>query len=100
MNQLVKPTKKILSGIFGIKNVSVKNGQGTAWGWVDCYIQISKPINCTCVDNEPYCDNCRAALNAASKFAENATKEIPYYTYSSDEGQEYSEQLIQVSFNN
>lgn len=36
----LKIIKKALAKKFGFKNVSVKNGTGTAWGWVHVYIVV------------------------------------------------------------
>lgn len=54
MNQLIKPAKKALASRFGYKNVSVKNGKGTAWGWVECKITTTKPIESECTGDSPF----------------------------------------------
>lgn len=38
-NKLIRPVKRGLSNIYGHKNVSVRNGEGTAWGWVQITIK-------------------------------------------------------------
>ncbi len=42
-NKLIAPAKKALAQKYGYKNVSVRNGQGTAWGWVECSIDVPTP---------------------------------------------------------
>ena len=104
-NPRVKPIKKALAEKYGYKNVSVRNGQGTATGWVEANIQLPKPDNCYCKPDEPYCRNCGEFINSVSekmnKIAYEALKEnnLKFYTYSSDDGYntEYDEFLLQVS---
>lgn len=40
-NQLTTQIKKVLVVKYGYKNVSVKNGSGTAWGWVEVSIKVN-----------------------------------------------------------
>ena len=35
--------KKVLARRFGRKNVRVKGDRGTAYGWVNIYVQVPKP---------------------------------------------------------
>lgn len=92
MNKLIKPIKSALSKKYGYKNVSVKNGRGTAWGWVEAYVNISKPEGCTCKENDPYCQVCRNLINQAHDegrmLSYEAIKEagLKFYTYFSDDG--------------
>jgi len=48
-----KQVKSILAQEFGQKNVSVKNGTGTAWGW--CNIGIKTPDPCPNKQNSNTC---------------------------------------------
>lgn len=60
-NKLIKPIKKALAAKYGYKNVNVKNGRGTAWGWVEAKIKVKKPEQCHCGENNliGYCDYCK-----------------------------------------
>lgn len=106
-NKLIKPVKKALAEKYGYKNVSVKNGQGTAWGWVDIHLSINKPKNCNCIENEPYCETCGKLLNEKRLECEHLAVEtlkkenLKPYTYYADDGYstEHNEILTQVSFN-
>ena len=105
MNTRVKPIKKALAKKYGFKNVSVKNGEGTAWGWVRAKIETNKPSDCSCSPNETYCQSCRNKINETSREAEGIAFEalrkenLKFYTYSSDDGYgtETSEFILQVN---
>ena len=108
MNKLIKPIKKALAKEYGYKNVSVKNGSGTAWGWVDINIKADKPKDCTCSDmpNQwAYCKTCKETVNKISENALNISREalkredLAFYTYSSDDGygSEREDCIIQVN---
>jgi hypothetical protein len=86
MNILAKPVKKALVKKYGFKNVSVKTGRGTAWGWVDARIIISKSQACQCKEGETYCQECKNTINQVSQEAQ----EIGYKAVK-------SEFLVQVS---
>lgn len=82
-----KEVKSILSGIFGSKNVSVKNGKGTSWGW--CHINIYiKNENCVCKlgENQVYsrCFSCKQKENEAYDKAQEALKNVEFFSYSDD----------------
>lgn len=56
--------KKELAKVFGYKNVKVKGGRGTAYGWVDVRILAKKPENCRCIKGDwRLCDECRAKVD-------------------------------------
>jgi hypothetical protein len=102
-NPLIAPVKKYLVK-NGFKGISVKNGQGTAWGWVKIDHEIDRPKNCTCVGNYPYCEHCREAINKTSDKIKTASSlavkiaGLKFYTYTSDDGIGYEndEILVQV----
>lgn len=108
MNQLIRPAKKALSEKYGYKNVTVRNGQGTAWGWVECRIDVKKPeTNCTKA-HTPWdtCYTCQDARRAISNEAEALMykawqKEgLKPYTYLTDDGigTDRNEVLIDVNY--
>jgi len=79
MNKLIKPIKKALAKKYGYKNVSVKNGKGTAWGWVEASIKIDEPKD----RDEAY----RIRKEAEEIARETLKKEgLKFYTYCSDDG--------------
>ena len=82
MNKLIRPIKKALAKKYGYKNVSVKNGSGTAWGWVDATVKIDEP------KDRAEADRIREEAKTISR---NALKEIglKFYTYN-----ENSEEFI------
>lgn len=104
-NVLIKPARKALADKYGSKNVSVRNGTGTAWGWVEANIYLDKNPNCT-GDNPIYCDSCRAKLNEASeqayKLMQQAWNEtgVKPYTYYADDGYntQRDEVLVQARY--
>ena len=76
--KLVERNKQIkwaLSQAFGRKNVHVRGGRGTAYGWVHIDVDIPAPHEGECPQPDwvwattPYvfeeCDECRAARDAA-----------------------------------
>ena len=56
-NELCSPIKKALSQKYGHKNISVKNGKGTAWGWINISIKINRTEACL-TPSQKYC-NCQ-----------------------------------------
>lgn len=105
MNQLIRPAKQVLVKRYGYQNVSVKNGSGTAWGWVEVRITTNKPTTCT--GNNPfYCTKCKEHMNQisteATKLMYTAWQKLGLkpYTYCSDDGYntDSAEVLIQISF--
>lgn len=104
-NELIRPAKQALAQKYGYKNVSVKNGRGTAWGWVEANIYMDRPQNCT-GDNPFYCSNCRETLNnvytEAHKIMADAWVKagLRPYTYYADDGYNTanSSVLVQASF--
>jgi len=66
--EVSKIVKAALAERFGRANVSVHQGSGTAYGWIDASVTIgSKPKDCFCEPRQPYCSRCREALNEAGK---------------------------------
>ena len=57
------------------QTIEVHHGAGTAYGWVDITLSVSKPADCTCEslaaefypDKYPLCDHCRRVLNAEDR---------------------------------
>ena len=95
-NKLIKPIKKALAAKYGYKNVNVKNGRGTAWGWVEAKIKVKKPEQCHCGENNliGYCDYCKSD-NERHKIRAEAEiiatqaiqkENLSFYTYCSDDG--------------
>lgn len=107
MNKLIKPAKKALAKKYGYSNVSVKNGTGTAWGWVEVSITTTKPA-VECLGDEEYrmCSNCREAYSSITKEARAIMEEawkaegLTANTYTSDDGYgtERDEVLIDVTY--
>lgn len=77
-NKLIPVVKKALVQKYGFKNVSVKNGQGTAWGWVE--VRITKPEVYT---NPEIYDLRLEAETIAIKAVKDAG--MSFYTYCSDD---------------
>ena len=108
IKQRNKNLKKTLTKVFNKNQVSVRGGTGTATGWVDIDITLSEPINCQCdkmfgtgMDRQPgYCPICKDLLNKARERADNAIKDIEFYTHTDDCNAEHKEYVLQVSFNN
>lgn len=106
MNKLCKPIKNALAKKYGARNVTVRNGTGTAWGWVHAGIEINKPLFCICNYDVKagYCHNCRDAMRytsvGANAIALEALKKesLEPYTYSDDMGGENAEILIEIHF--
>jgi hypothetical protein len=114
MNELIRPVKKALAEKYGYKNVSVENGRGTAWGWVEAKVSVKKPLECSCTDGDATgsffgkgldCQACKEKINKTSQEATSISYEsvknagLEFYTYTSDDGYntERSEFLLQVS---
>lgn len=89
-NKLVPVVKKALANKYGFKNVSVKNGQGTAWGWVDARINIPE-----IQDNSQR----RMIIDQAYSIAFKAVSDagLKFYTYSDDMGGENNCLIIQIN---
>jgi len=89
-NPLIKPIKKAIAKKYGFKNVSVKNGTGTAWGWV--HITINNQVRKEGED----------IYTEALKIAQKALQDegLKAYTYLSDDGYgtENDEILVQVNY--
>lgn len=106
MNKLIAPAKKALGERFGYKNVSVRNGQGTAWGWVEVRITTKKPDFAIVDDSGFYSSKGRESMqqisNEAKKIMYEAWKKLGLepYTYSSDDGYgtESDEVLVSVEY--
>lgn len=113
-----KQVKQILSQEFGVKNVSVKNGRGSAWGW--CYIKIKVTDPCPYQQNESpcaqYCGQVCQGNNMpltgggwrnsarqikhteVTSIAKNLIRSIPFYTYQDDMGDEHKEYILSIDF--
>lgn len=92
MNKLVPVVKKALAAKYGYKNVSVKNGQGTAWGWVCATVKTGKlPQDRMFTEQEREFAN--QTRTEAEKIAHEAVEKegLKFYTYCSDYGNENSE---------
>lgn len=93
MNNLIKPAKTALAKKYGFKNISVRNGQGTAWGWVEVRIEIQTPRPCdfNCKQWE-HSYKCREELRSVSLEAQQIMNKewisegLKPYTYSPDDG--------------
>ena len=98
-NPKVKIVKKALANKYGYKNVSVKNGQGTAWGWVKAKVYLpntNEPKECNCDYSKGYtCPQHKhlnemkdkihtEAVNIAYKAM--AKSDEKFYQYSVDDG--------------
>jgi len=79
-NKLIRPIKKALAKEYGYKNVSVVNGSGTAWGWVDATITVDK--NDT-TDSE--------IIENATTIAREALRKngLKFYTYGINDTEEF-----------
>ena len=106
MNKLCAPIKKALVAKFGRENVTVRNGSGTAWGWVEIGLQVSEPLNCVCKPGDCYCPACREAIGSITKEAYKLIHEalnsagLKPYTYCADDGYntDSEEILLDVKF--
>lgn len=78
-NKLIPVVKKALASKYGFKNVSVKNGQGTAWGWVETHITVPE-------NYDP--SQKQGVYNEAQQIAKKAVKDagMEFYTYCDDGG--------------
>jgi hypothetical protein len=45
---ITKTVKKALANTYGFDHVSVKRGRGTAYGWVECQVNLDLPSDCRC----------------------------------------------------
>jgi hypothetical protein len=107
-NIMCSIAKKALSKRYGHKNVSVKNGTGTAWGWLHVNIKYPKASPCTCEHNQwgiiKYCDSCKNTMHAEKKLAHAIVREAlasenkKLYTYTDDGGYgDHNEMLLDVT---
>lgn len=90
-NQLIKPVKKAMAKKYGFKNVSVRNGEGTAWGWV--HITLNNQVR---DDRDIYTEALRIAKQSL------VDEGLKAYTFCSDSGynDEVDEILVQVNYIN
>jgi len=86
MNKLIRPIKKALAQKYGYKNVSVKNGSGTAWGWVEARIKINEPKDKGEADK---------IYEEATRISREALKKegLEFYTYGINDTEEFLLQL-------
>jgi hypothetical protein len=103
-NQRSKQTKQLLKKTFPNYKVSVRQGKGTACGWLDCTIIAPFPKGCTCEIGEniatwakvpytykyrksEYCEKCHQlwldVRDKADKAINNSNIEFSHY-YSDD----------------
>ena len=92
INTRNKQVKKVLSGIFGKENVSVRGGRGTAHGWVDVEINGGKRLS----NEEFYNQAERDLMNSINHKAKEAIKHIELGSYTDDMNFEHDECIIQV----
>ena len=96
-NRLIK---LVLSKEFGYKNVRVRGGRGTAYGWVDIYITVKKPHKGECKGFMGLCEECMAKIEEVKKRAweilekEGLTKHL--FKYYDDFGNLKYECIIHV----
>ena len=92
-NELIRPIKRALAKEYGFKNVSVKNGSGTAWGWVDISIKINKPKD-DATDSEIE----KNVMNIAREALR--MNGLKFYTYCADDGYgtEQEEVLLRLDY--
>lgn len=104
-NQLCKPIKKALATKYGFKNVTVKNGTGTAWGWVKIGVSVPKPEVADHEHSEYGCTKCRVSENAISKEVEDLASQalkdnnLKFHTYCSDGGYNSERDCVLIDVN-
>jgi len=111
-----KQIKKVLAKEFGYRNVKVKGGKGTAYGWVDIIIEVPKPHPLTCEEWEKeknkdkdiwvstvmfgLCDECREVIDKTKDRVWEILRETGLIneigTYYDDMGFERKECIIEV----
>ena len=106
-NQMCSIAKKALTKRYGYRNVSVKNGTGTAWGWLHVNIKYPKAIPCTCEHNAwgvlNYCQPCKETMRTQEKLAEAIVREAlasedkKLYTYDTDGMGDHEEMLLDIT---
>jgi hypothetical protein len=88
--------KKALSEEFGYKNVRVRGGRGTAYGWIDITIKAPAPHEC----NDWHCLTCNELRNKIRQRAWEILKKIGLEsiigTYYDDMGYAHKECIIEV----
>ena len=90
-----KQVKRVLSDLFGAKNVSVIGGKGTAYGWCDITIN-ARYINGKRSGGQ-YTQEEQNLINSINNAAEQAIRNIEFYSYIDDMGGAHKEYIIQVS---
>jgi len=98
--------KKVLARRFGRKNVRVKGDRGTAYGWVNIYVQVPKPHKGECERPEGWpgsfyeCDACKRVREETEKEIWRLLKEAGLYdelgTYYDDMGDKHKEVIIHI----
>ena len=89
-NKLIPVVKKALAKKYGFKNVSVVNGQGTAWGWVE--VAIYGYENSERSKKQEINDEARQIAYKAVKDAG-----MEFYTYYSDSNEDRDEFLLSIN---
>ena len=100
INPYIKPTKQAIKAISSplIKTVSVRNGTGTASGYIYINITAQKPAICT--DNPFYCENCKTRINEITKLIKVATKTTGCYLNYGDMGEPMEMKTISIDLIN
>ena len=99
-NKLISPVKKALVNKYGYKNVSVNNGKGTAWGWVQIRLDQPHAKDCSC-EGYNYGQSCKDVINntnhEAEVLAKKAIKESGQeaYKFYSDDG--YNTEIDEIN---
>ena len=118
MNDCTERTKKVkqaLTKIFNYKDVSVTNGTGTAYGWVNVNIKTDLPKDCKCkiVNDNGYsyrkplddnrmtyfCEACDKLHKETKEKAMKAIKDISFGTYYADDGYNTARDQLLIDVN-
>jgi|GEM_PF-1960754 len=75
LNERNRSIKKALSAEFGSKNVRVRGGRGTAYGWVDVTIFISVPDEFKILHEGRYTHEAKEAIHRARSRATEILKQ-------------------------
>lgn len=92
MKEMRAEAKKRLIAKYGIGNVRVHGGRGTAWHWTDVLVIVPEPcvIDCRCELSEVRWQKCRACRDTRSAI-EKEIRDIvrpvgDWPTFTSDDG--------------
>jgi len=76
-----RAVKKALVGDY--PDVSVKHGNGTAWGWLRVSLSIPRPANCRCAEENngrAYPESCRECKTEWQRFYETLGRRVQEIT--------------------